>query len=172
MVCVSMLSYTAYQSPLWTIEIECMDPPNMVSYDGHFNCDNSQPKGGRMTPSWSHLSKKQIQLVYTLGWRVLSKWTAADKSSWLSPQPLQTSPWMRRSPFCMTYIARGLAYLHNHKPAVIHRDLTARNVLLNSDRVVKISDFGNPRIIDIDPACSSEFISTSHVPGTSLLVLF
>ena len=63
-------------------------------------------------------------------------------------------------------IARGLAYLHDHKPAVIHRDLTARNVLLNSDRVAKISDFGNSRIIDIDPACSSEFISTSRVPGT------
>ena len=63
-------------------------------------------------------------------------------------------------------IARGLAYLHNHKPAVIHRDLTARNVLLNSDRVAKISDFGNSRIIDIDPACSSEFVSTSRVPGT------
>ena len=65
-------------------------------------------------------------------------------------------------------IARGLAYLHNHKPAVIHRDLTARNVLLNSDRVAKISDFGNSRIIDIDPACSSEFISTSRVPGTTI----
>ena len=65
-------------------------------------------------------------------------------------------------------IARGLAYLHNHKPAVIHLDLTARNVLLNSDRVAKISDFGNSRIIDIDPACSSEFKSTSHVPGTTI----
>ena len=65
-------------------------------------------------------------------------------------------------------IARGLAYLHNHKPAVIHCDLTARNVLLNSDRVAKISDFGNSRIIDIDPACSSEFISTSCVPGTTI----
>ena len=65
-------------------------------------------------------------------------------------------------------IAGGLAYLHNHKPAVIHRDLTARNVLLNSDRVAKISDFGNSRIIDVDPACSSEFISTSHVPGTTI----
>ena len=65
-------------------------------------------------------------------------------------------------------IARGLAYLHNHKPAVIHRDLTARNVPLNSDRVAKISDFGNSRIIDVDPACSSEFISTSRVPGTTI----
>ena len=63
-------------------------------------------------------------------------------------------------------IARGLAYLHDHKPAVIHRDLTARNVLLNSDRVAKISDFGNSRIIDVDPACSTHFQSTSRVPGT------
>ena len=63
-------------------------------------------------------------------------------------------------------IARGLAYLHNHKPAVIHRHLTARNVLLNSDRVAKISDFGNSRIIDVDPACSTHFQSTTRVPGT------
>ena len=63
-------------------------------------------------------------------------------------------------------IARGLAYLHNHKPAVIHRDLSAKNVLLSSEMVAKISDFGNSRIVDIDPALSSEFKSTTHVPGT------
>ena len=63
-------------------------------------------------------------------------------------------------------IAKGLAYLHNHKPVVIHRDLSARNVLLNSERVAKISDFGNSRIIDTDPACSTEFKSTTRVPGT------
>ena len=63
-------------------------------------------------------------------------------------------------------IARGLAYLHNRKPAVIHRDLSAKNVLLSSERVAKISDFGNSRIVDIDPASSSEFQSTTHVPGT------
>ena len=66
-------------------------------------------------------------------------------------------------------IARGLAYLHSNKPAVIHRDLTARNVLLNLDRVAKISDFGNSRIIDIDPACSSEFIIVSSPDPPSTL---
>ena len=63
-------------------------------------------------------------------------------------------------------ISRGLAYLHNHKPAVIHRDLSAKNILLSSEGVAKISDFGNSHIIDIDPASSSEFKSTTHVPGT------
>ena len=66
--------------------------------------------------------------------------------------------------------AKGLAYLHNHKPLVIHRDLTAKNVLLISERVAKISDFGNSRIIDIDPACSSAFKSTTHVPGTVIYI--
>ena len=65
-------------------------------------------------------------------------------------------------------IAKGLTYLHNHKPAVIHRDLTAKNVLLSSKSVAKISDFGNSRIVDIDPSSSSELQNTTHVPGTSV----
>ena len=44
-------------------------------------------------------------------------------------------------------IAKGLTYLHNKKPPIIHRDLSARNVLLNSAMVAKIADLGNARII-------------------------
>lgn len=45
-------------------------------------------------------------------------------------------------------IAKGLAYLHTQEPVVIHRDLTAKNILLNSEGVAKIADFGNSQVID------------------------
>ena len=45
-------------------------------------------------------------------------------------------------------VLRGLCYLHIQTPPVIHRDLSARNVLLNSALVAKIADFGVARIID------------------------
>ena len=45
-------------------------------------------------------------------------------------------------------IANGLAYLHSRNPQVLHRDLTARNVLLDKLMNAKITDFGNSRIVD------------------------
>ena len=44
-------------------------------------------------------------------------------------------------------VACGLAYLHERTPPVIHRDLSARNVLLNSGMVAKIADLGVARIV-------------------------
>jgi len=48
-------------------------------------------------------------------------------------------------------IANGLTCLHNHKPPIIHRDLTANNVLLNSGPRAKIADFGNSEILSSLP---------------------
>ena len=44
-------------------------------------------------------------------------------------------------------IANGLTCLHNHRPPIVHRDLTANNVLLDSQLRAKIADFGNSRIL-------------------------
>ena len=62
-------------------------------------------------------------------------------------------------------VARGLAFLHNHSPAVIHRDLTARNVLLNSAMTAKIADLGNSRMVNIPPGKLAQTM-TQGLPGT------
>ncbi|KAJ0682665.1 putative protein kinase TKL-Pl-5 family [Helianthus annuus] len=44
-------------------------------------------------------------------------------------------------------IARGMTYLHHHKPhAIIHRDLTPRNVLQDEAGRLKVTDFGLSKI--------------------------
>ena len=63
----------------------------------------------------------------------------------------------RATPFTIPYsvkssllldITKGLSYLHSQSPIIIHRDLTARNILINSALVAKIADFGVARITD------------------------
>ena len=44
-------------------------------------------------------------------------------------------------------VARGLSFLHSHSPPIIHRDLSARNVLLNEGMVAKLADLGMARIV-------------------------
>ncbi|KDO19561.1 TKL protein kinase [Saprolegnia parasitica CBS 223.65] len=45
-------------------------------------------------------------------------------------------------------IVRGLVYLHTFSPPIIHRDLKSRNVLLDSKKGTKLTDFGSSREID------------------------
>ena len=63
-------------------------------------------------------------------------------------------------------IARGLTYLHNHRPQIIHRDLTAKNVLLSTSLVAKVTDFGNSRMVNLQPGQLARTLS--RVPGTLL----
>ena len=56
-------------------------------------------------------------------------------------------------------VATGLVFLHNRHPVVVHRDLTALNVLLNSDMTAKIADLGNARMLTHDG-------TMSYLPGT------
>jgi serine/threonine protein kinase len=63
-------------------------------------------------------------------------------------------------------VSRGLLYLHKHTPQIIHRDLTAKNVLLTSSFVAKITDFGNSRIVNLQPGQLARTLS--RLPGTML----
>ncbi len=50
---------------------------------------------------------------------------------------------------CILYdVSKGLRYLHSLTPPLIHRDLTAPNILLTEDLTAKIGDLGMSRFIE------------------------
>ena len=61
-------------------------------------------------------------------------------------------------PFILADIAKGLHYLHSR--SIMHRDLTAYNVLLTTYFTAKISDFGQAKVIS-----PSQIHQHSVVPG-------
>ena len=61
-------------------------------------------------------------------------------------------------------VALGLAYLHGHDPPIIHRDLTANNILLTSNMLAKIADLGMARILDLTPKRAMQL---TQAPGTA-----
>ena len=61
-------------------------------------------------------------------------------------------------------IVQGLLYLHTRNPPVVHRDLSARNVLLTSSLVAKVSDLGNARIVNLQPGQLARTLT--RLPGT------
>lgn len=62
----------------------------------------------------------------------------------------------------MQDIAKGLNYLHTQVPPIIHRDITARNVLVTSSMMAKLGDLGSARIIRSHGISST----LSRTPGT------
>ena len=64
----------------------------------------------------------------------------------------------------LTDVARGLVYLHTRNPPIVHRDLSARNILLTSSLAAKISDLGNARIVNLQPGQLARTLT--RVPGT------
>ena len=59
-------------------------------------------------------------------------------------------------------VSYGLLYLHGQTPPIVHRDLTAPNVLLTSDLRAKIADLGVSKVLS-DPL----MIKQTTVPGNA-----
>ena len=62
-------------------------------------------------------------------------------------------------------VVLGLQFLHRHTTPIIHRDLSANNVLLSSTMQAKISDLGVAKIIDHNLTQKSKLMKTK-APGT------
>ncbi|KAG2605305.1 hypothetical protein PVAP13_4NG102300 [Panicum virgatum] len=58
-------------------------------------------------------------------------------------------------------VARGMNYLHNCTPVIVHRDLKSPNLLVDKNWVVKVCDFGLSRIKH------STFLSSRSTAGTA-----
>lgn len=58
-------------------------------------------------------------------------------------------------------VARGMNYLHNCNPVVVHRDLKSPNLLVDKNWVVKVCDFGLSRIKH------NTFLSSRSTAGTA-----
>ena len=60
-------------------------------------------------------------------------------------------------------VTNGLLHLHSLAPPIIHRDLTAANILLTSDMRAKIADLGVSKVFDLK---QMQKIQHTKAPGT------
>ena len=59
-------------------------------------------------------------------------------------------------------VSYGLVYLHECNPPIVHRDLTARNILITDKCQAKIADLGMAKIVDIQAQLAA---SHTQAPG-------
>ncbi|XP_064384283.1 serine/threonine-protein kinase WNK1-like [Halichondria panicea] len=62
-------------------------------------------------------------------------------------------------------VSLGLVYLHGQTPIIVHRDLSANNVLLSTNMTAKISDLGVARILNLTPLQASRMTETPGTPA-------
>ncbi len=66
----------------------------------------------------------------------------------------------------LTGTGRGVVYLHSRTPPIAHRDLSAKNILVDNGLNAKIADLGVSRIVNIQPGQLAA--SMTQMPGTGV----
>ncbi|XP_064398777.1 uncharacterized protein LOC135345284 [Halichondria panicea] len=66
----------------------------------------------------------------------------------------------------LTGTGRGVVYLHSRTPSIAHRDLSAKNILVDNGLNAKIADLGVSRIVNIQPGQLAA--SMTQMPGTGV----
>ncbi|KAF0720181.1 Aste57867_504 [Aphanomyces stellatus] len=81
---------------------------------------------------------------------VLEYMDKGDLRTYLVNHSPATFSWDEKAA-CFAHVVGGLVYLHSMDPPIVHRDLKSRNVLLDSKKGTKLSDFGVSReIIEVE----------------------
>lgn len=71
-----------------------------------------------------------------------------------TPAKASLLDWSRRLNMALD-AAKGMLYLHNHAPPIIHRDLKSPNLLVDKHWRVKVSDFNLSKLLDDSTVMSS-----------------
>ena len=81
--------------------------------------------------------------------------------------------WTRRMNIIKS-IAHALSYIHHEcVPVIVHRDITSKNILLNSDLKAFVSDFGTARLLDPDSSNQTLVAGTyGYIAPDELYILF
>lgn len=66
-------------------------------------------------------------------------------------------------------IAKGLNYLHQLDPPLLHRDIKSHNILIGDDEKMKVADFG---LSVLQPQTSSSSNNLGKIIGTPSWYLF
>ena len=80
------------------------------------------------------------------------------KQKYIIPLPIKLS--------ILQDVTNGLLHLHSLAPPIIHRDLTAVNILLTSDMRAKIADLGVSKVFDLKQMQVLKVKQMTKAPGT------